>query len=265
MLCKNCHIEISTSNNFCSNCGAKVVKERITVKGLLVDFLNEFFGWDNKYLNTLILMVKSPDVVLGEYVDGVRKKYVSPFVFIAIGAALATLCYNLFVDEYLEMSRAFNSKELELFNSNMDFGDKTQAEYIEEQVKINNMVQNFMLKYFNIITFLFVPFYGFISYLVYRKPYNYGEHLIFTCYVQGTLFISSIVLFVSSLLISPYVFSLNIPLAVLFYLYAYGKLYKLSVGQSLGKLMVFIGVMAVASILMLLIATGVGVLISFLK
>tara|TARA_B100000780_G_C21101223_1_gene444376 strand:- start:799 stop:1599 length:801 start_codon:yes stop_codon:yes gene_type:complete len=258
MNCKNCLAIIPDQADFCSNCGAKVIKERITLRKLMHNFFDEFFGWDNKYLLTTFYLITQPQLVLGDYLNGVRKKYVSPFAYIAIGAAMATLIYNLFIDEYLEITRVYNYTEQQIFEADSSISEADKLSQLDESIQTNMMVQTFVIKYFNFLTFLFIPFYALISFIVYRKPYNFGEHLIIACYVQGFLFLTNIILFLLSLVISPYFFSFNVILAIVYYLYAYGKLYGLNVGQSLSKLMIFLGVMVVVSVAFFLLAIGIA-------
>ena len=44
----------------------------------------------------------------------------------------------------------------------------------------------FILRNFNIITFLFLPFYALLSKLTYTKPHNFGEHIVINSYILGT-------------------------------------------------------------------------------
>ena len=40
MQCRNCGTSLRTDYSFCPDCGAKVIRNRITIKNLLYDFLN---------------------------------------------------------------------------------------------------------------------------------------------------------------------------------------------------------------------------------
>ena len=64
MNCINCETELHEDQKFCPNCGAKIIKERLTVKHIWNTFADEFFGWDNKYILTMPLMLVSPESVL---------------------------------------------------------------------------------------------------------------------------------------------------------------------------------------------------------
>ena len=42
MNCKNCDLPLRTDYSFCSNCGAKVIRNRLTLKNLWYDFTERF-------------------------------------------------------------------------------------------------------------------------------------------------------------------------------------------------------------------------------
>jgi len=115
MNCKNCNHNIADTNQFCPNCGAKVVLERITTKKLWKDFAVNFFGWDNKYLVTLKKLILKPEQVFNGYFNGVRKRYVNPFAFLAIGTALAVLVFSALSDSYIQMMSDVNEQYMSFF------------------------------------------------------------------------------------------------------------------------------------------------------
>ena len=95
MNCKNCQEPLNENSQFCNNCGGKVVSQRITFKKLFVDFFINVFGVDNKFFLTLRKILTNPENVINEYLDGVRNRYINPFAFLAIGAGLSLLVFNL--------------------------------------------------------------------------------------------------------------------------------------------------------------------------
>ncbi len=250
MNCKNCQNQIKETQKFCSNCGAKIVINRISTRNIFKNFINDFFSLDNKYLVTIKTLILQPKLILKEYLEGTRKKYVAPFAFLAIGTALAMLVFNEFSDNYIEISNVVNEKQFDLIEGQFETTEKQRIESSELAIKI----QNYNLKYFNIFTLLIIPFYALIAFLVYRKPYNYGEHLIITCYAQGLLFLSTILFFILGIVINPTIYYLSIPIAIIYYLYAYGRLYDLTFGKILIKLLKFLGIM-------LILMLGFGVLV----
>ena len=137
MKCKNCHSEIEESCEFCPHCGAKVVRERITLKSIFRDFFNNFMGLDNKFLKTLIFLIIKPHIVISDYLNGVRKRYVAPFVFVAFGAALSMILFNSFSDEYIEVSKSVNELQFELIMDMYDIDIQDNEVYAKEYEKMN--------------------------------------------------------------------------------------------------------------------------------
>lgn len=91
MQCQNCSTIITQNGNYCPNCGAKVIRNRITMRNLITDFSEEFLSFDNKFLKTFIDLFKKPEVVIGGYISGVRKKYVNAISYFAIALTITGL------------------------------------------------------------------------------------------------------------------------------------------------------------------------------
>lgn len=243
MDCKNCQNNLTETSKYCNACGAKVVKERITVKRLLSDVSQNIFGWDNTYFFTIKALVLTPGHLLREYFDGTRKKYVNPFAFLTIGMAINLFSFNAFDTEFLSLMENTNRAQIEWFAKTLG-GPYASAEFQEKQLELSIDNSRFMLKYFNLLVVLLMPLYTFLAFLVYRKPYNYGEHLIVNSYVQGLSFLSTTVVFFVAILVHPAFYILTFLLLIFYYTYIYGKLYGLSKGQSVLKIIIFLGVLA---------------------
>ncbi len=275
MNCKNCSKSLSDQSKFCDECGGKVVHDRITFKSLLSDLFTNAFGWDNKYFVTLRSLIISPHILFKEYINGTRKRYVNPFAFFAIGAAITLLVFNQFSNDYLRISEELNEKQMEAMNNvlvpnlneslsenstkNTD-PDKikkiSSEELKEKQLELGNKIQKAILKYFNIVSFMLLPYYAFIAFLVFRKPYNYGEHLIMNAYLQGITFLFTTIFFLISLAVNPNIYFFGLALTITYYTYAYTRLYSLSWGNVIIKLLKFV-VFTLLSTVILVITGGV--------
>ena len=129
MKCKNCQAELVESSSYCHKCGAKVITKRVNTKSLLREFSVNFLGWDNSFLKTLKTMLIAPNEVISAYLDGVRKKYVSPFLFVAVGTAIAMLVFNSFSDEYFEFSNTIGQTQYEFIQDSYEDGSLSEEEY----------------------------------------------------------------------------------------------------------------------------------------
>ena len=92
--CKNCGATLTENQKYCSECGAKVVTERITFRSLFHILIQNVFGWDNRYFFTIRNLIVRPQVVLNDYLSGTRKKYVNPFTFFAIGVGILLIIFQ---------------------------------------------------------------------------------------------------------------------------------------------------------------------------
>lgn len=113
MNCKNCQDPLEENAHFCDNCGAKVIKSRITFKLLIIELFTNVFGVDSKFFITLKKMFTQPQEVINEYLIGVRKRYVNPFAYLAVGAAISLITFNFFSDDFIRINSSFNKAQNE--------------------------------------------------------------------------------------------------------------------------------------------------------
>lgn len=255
--CKNCTLEINETDSFCKECGAKIIKERITIKGLFSNFLTAL-GWDSNFFITLRYLLYQPQIVFEEYINGTRKKYTNPFSFFAIMTAVSLFIFSQYSEKLIELSTNTNLQQTELIENtitenkekNKDiemFGYKNEEEF-------KKGVMEFQMKYYNLFAFLLLPIYTLIAFIVFRKPYNYGEHLVINTYIQSVTTLLGALLFIFSILIGFNFFGTGVMIVpFLYYCFAYKKLNKLTIGQLLLKILKFIGIFLLLMIIVVLI------------
>jgi len=161
MNCKNCNLPLRTDYSFCSNCGAKIIRNRLTLKNLWYDLTERYFNVDNTFLKTLRHLFSKPEVVIGGYVDGIRKKYLNPISYYAIAITLSGLLFFLL--------KEFFSDQM-----NMDWMMPEAAENPNEEIFDNTA------KFQTVISLASIPVYALFSKLMFlkNKSYNYTEHII---------------------------------------------------------------------------------------
>jgi hypothetical protein len=243
MNCKNCHSDLKEKANFCYECGAKVIREDITLKQILRDFIVNFFGWDNSFFKTIRTLLVRPEVLIDEYLDGVRKRYMNPFVFLTIGTAISLFIFNSYSEVFIDSNAKISNFQMELMKDALG-EDFANSEEFQDEVKKNQEIAEesaeFTVKYFNVMTFIFIPFYAFLTMLVFGRKYSFGEYIIMTCYIQGILFYSTILFFALSIFLDYQLLTFSLLVTIPYYLYVFGRLLKLNLWQLLVKLLKFI-------------------------
>ena len=219
MICKNCKRLLPNQINYCTDCGAKVIRNRLTLRNLFDDFNQHFLNYDNTFLKTLIHLFTKPEAVIDSYINGTRKKYVNAIGYFTIALTFAGLqmyIINKFFPDALDFSTYNpNSSELET---------QTQNKIIE-----------YTREYQSIIMMFYIPIYALISKITFFniKKYNYTEHLVVYMYTQAQVTIVGFVFTIGALLLGmPFMFIgfLMLPLMVIYIAYCLKRLYNLSIG-----------------------------------
>jgi len=253
MNCKNCKSELNENDNFCNECGAKVIKERITVKSLFSHLLISL-GWDSNFFITLRYLISKPQIIIREYINGTRKKYTNPFTFFAISLAISLFVFNQYSEQFILMNTTMNIQQTNQLEDVSETITKNSNKGLEmlgfkNQTELNKSIAKFQLKYYNLISFLYLPLFTLIAFLVFRKPYNYGEHLVINTYFLGITTFFGVLSFVFSLISKFNILFYAIIFTFIYYSYAYKKLYELSFGGILLKILKFIGILLLVIII----------------
>ncbi len=120
MSCKNCSSTLLNHSLFCNQCGAKIVNDRLTIKGLATDLSNNLLGWDNKFFFTIKNLLLRPHVVFREYLGGTRKRYMNPFTILGLTTAIAIFLFNFFAEQYLALNIESNMQSISIMSNMME-------------------------------------------------------------------------------------------------------------------------------------------------
>jgi hypothetical protein len=227
MNCKTCNNPYENTAQYCSNCGAKIVSDRLSLKGTWEEFVGPFFSWDNNFWRTFIGLFTNPKDVLEAYISGARKKYFQPFSYIILYATIAVFFYKFFpLDIIFDYSEGFTKG----YNSTNSTGNVPK-------IDMKGFMETLM-SYYNFFVLLLIPIYALTSYIIFNKRgHNFFEHLVFNSYLQTNLGFISLVLQVVLVNIIGMSFGtysiLFLLLFILFTLYAFKKLYEQNIKQSL--------------------------------
>lgn len=210
------------------------------MRHLFEHFSETFFNYDNKFLQTFLLLFTKPEKVIRSYIDGGRKKYVNVITYFAIALTLSGI--HIFI-----LNKFFpNSMNMDLFFTNGS-----------EEIQRKSM--SFTQEYQSMLYMVFVPIYALISKIVFlnNKTFNYTEHLVINMYILAHVSILSVILtlFTTFLGIDYGVMSLVVIfLQTIYSAYAFKRLYNLPLRSIILKYLLFIVVSLILVIVLSLLS-----------
>lgn len=243
MNCKNCHTALLEEDDYCKSCGGKVIRNRLSFRNLFEHISETFFNYDNKLLRTLIDLFIKPEVVIGGYIDGTRKKYVNVISYFALAITVSGI-YMFIINKY--------------FPEVMDFSFMSAPGQEEFQKK--NMA--FTQEYQSILMMSYVPIYALMAKVVFfnLKKYNYTELLVIFLYIQAQISISSAILVISLAAIGLSTSILGmavIPLMVVYSAYCLKRLYGLDLFNIIIRSLLFCVVLGITLVIITIAMLGI--------
>ncbi|MEH6536323.1 MAG: DUF3667 domain-containing protein [Psychroserpens sp.] len=186
MDCKNCNTSLKETINFCPLCGAKLIRNRLTLKNIWSEINEQFISIDNKFFKTFIHLFTKPELVINGFIDGTRKKYINVIQYFAISLTLVGIqvfLMNTFFSEDMATALDF-FKPLE--EASKTKGNTFSTYPLGSFEEIN--------RYQSIIYIITVPLYTLATWLVYlvikpKKRYNFTEHLVLNLYYNAQVVI----------------------------------------------------------------------------
>lgn len=180
MDCKNCELPIRTDFSFCANCGAKVIRNRLTLKNLWYDVTERYFNIDNNFLKTFFHLFTKPEQVIEGYVLGVRKKYLNPISY--LGIALTLSGFTVFL-----LKRNLAKIDMDVFGVGVQANEGTEA------------IFNFTADFQALLFVLYIPMMAIASWMTFDdKKHNFTERIVIFSYALAHY---SIVIFIPSIII----------------------------------------------------------------
>lgn len=250
MLCKNCQLALNDDDQYCRSCGGKVIHNRLNLRNLFEHITETFFNYDNKLIRTLIDLIKRPQVVIHDYVSGVRMRYVNPISFFALSLTIAGLSIFIMKKFYMDA---------------MDFSYFFQNSSIYSEEFIANMNESTgnSLEYSSLIYSAMVPVFAIISAIIfYDKTYNFTEHVVLYLYSMSILSIFSVLIAQIVLLINPKFYLLfsfiNFPIMFVYHMILLKKLFKLNAWELVLRSMLAIFLIGFLYVAVILIGVVVG-------
>lgn len=257
MNCKNCDTVLKEQDDFCNSCGAKVIRNRLTVRNLFEHFSETFFNYDNKFLQTFIHLFSKPEAVIGCYIDGTRKKYVNVISYFAI--SLTVFGLQLFV-----MNTFFKDAfDLSSFNKSISSGFDSPEGFIQSQEQFQKTLSNYQ----SLIYILTTPLTAFITWLVFyitkKRNYNYTEHIVINLYYSAQVIIvttfSTILLMCFGLNFYTISFIFTF-LSFVYLAFIFKKLYGLKIQETIVNVLFFVLLYGLLFVLIMVITIIIAII-----
>ncbi|NND63351.1 MAG: DUF3667 domain-containing protein [Flavobacteriaceae bacterium] len=245
MECKNCAFLLKEDDTYCNSCGAKVIRNRLTLKNLWAEFIEKFFNIENTLVKTYITLFKKPEDVIHGYVSGIRKRYINVINYFALAVTISGI--QLFI-------------LLKWFKDRMDISPLVANSTPDGFVNVD-----WMYDYYSLVVLINLPIYAFIAYLVFYtlKKYNFTEHFVAMTYISAQYSITTafITLTTSVIGFNFYIVGSILNIFLMIYTaYCYKRIFKLSTGDILIRTLLFIGIAMVFLIIYSVLQIGVMIL-----
>ena len=243
MNCKNCERPLKEEETYCHYCGARVIHNRLTARGLISQLGEEFFNYDNRLLRTFIDLFTKPEVVIDGYIQGVRKRYANPVGYFTLMVTFSGL--------YLWVMQKFYPDVMQKLFAGLNES--------EAQLEATMEFNSFFFEYQSFIFFASIPLLALISKLVFLnvKRYNYTEHLVINIYAYSQASALSTLLSLATIWafeVYQYVAFLALPLQIVYYGYMFKRLYGMSLGRIMIKSLVFLLILMLLYLVFIVIA-----------
>ncbi|MCF7561442.1 DUF3667 domain-containing protein [Sabulilitoribacter multivorans] len=261
MTCKNCDTKLLDTQKYCFECGAKVIKNRLTLKSIFQDINSQFFNYDNKLFQTFKLLFTKPEEVIISFINGTRKKYINVIQYFAI--SLTLVGFQIFL---------MNTFFKDAYNIDMPFGNT--LENFPNQDKNPFSPQNFSYEevnnYQSLIYILSVPFSAIATWLTYfiigNRRFNFTEHIIINLYYSAQIVIVTAIITILFLC-----FGINFMLITglitivnfIYFYYVLKRVFNTSYLETLGSFfIILVFISAVFLTISLLLGLIIGILIA---
>ncbi|NRA93568.1 MAG: DUF3667 domain-containing protein [Psychroserpens sp.] len=260
MNCKNCGHELDLSKTYCANCGAKIIRNRLTIKSISADINQEFLNLDNKLLKTFAHLLTRPEAVINGYIDGTRKKYLNVIQYYAIALTLVGIqvfLMNTFFKEAMEM-------DPEMF---MPIKDLEGQE--------NNPFRDFGYSDFNnyqsVFYSLSVPLSAISTYLAYwvagLRQFNFTEHLVMNLYYTAETIIINAILIITLLCFDVDFMRINYissGIIIIYFFLVLKRVFKTSWILSIAMYLLVMAALGISFVVITLVGVLIGIAIIIL-
>ena len=287
-ICPNCGFRFdlqSPYTNYCPECGQENHDLNIPLKNLVKEFIDSVFNFDGKSVRTLKALIFKPGLLTVEFMLGRRASYVMPvrlYVFISFLFFLAISISSSQSGEsssgglsisfrgiYSKELRGLSDPQIDSLMTARNIETTAFSVYILRQIRRvesggERALAQLIIKGVSYMMFFLMPFFAFLVFIFYRKrAVNYLGTLVYSlhfhCYaflLMAALFLLSRIPFMSLLpLLTPVILAIYLHLSL-------RTVFKQPGIMALLKMLI-IGLLHVASVALLFLATVFASIILF--
>lgn len=217
MKCKNCNSIVR--KNFCSSCGQNTRVGKINYKSVVQELFQAVFYIRNGFLFTLKELFLRPGSTIRAYLDGQRKRYFKPVVYVIILSSFYYLSIRL-IGENTWLENVVAEK--------MEDVDNSVNISIEKEKVVVPELFIWLSKNYTYLILLSIPLFSLASWIAFwHFKVNYFEHFVINLYITGQqAFISAIILLINAPFKNDFLDFLSSFLAVLYVYFVYWKFFK---------------------------------------
>jgi len=146
MYCNNCEQQIADTCKYCPECGQKVI-EKITVKVLLSNFINNYLSVDSRFFKSFLPLIIKPGYTAEVFIKGKRLKYLHPvqfYLFVSLVFFLVLTAttgyqiqsYNNYIEKGFEKDRITITKN----TNNSDKKEGANIVYDFDHYKLDSLI-----------------------------------------------------------------------------------------------------------------------------
>lgn len=162
-VCLNCGAGVD--GRYCPECGQAASTGRLVARDVLHDVVGNLFQLDSKILRTVVGLTRRPGLVCAEYVAGKRVRYVAPFKYFLVAAALLLLT---------NLATGFDPMDL------------AGAGGSEKAREVQQVVASYASKHLDLAMLIALPFFvAAVRFMFRGSEHTYAEVSVFVLFVLG--------------------------------------------------------------------------------
>ncbi|MEN8250200.1 MAG: DUF3667 domain-containing protein [Bacteroidota bacterium] len=100
--CLNCGAEYEEKVNYCPHCGQENNHNKVSIGTLIIDFLNNYFSFDSKFVNSLLPFFFQPGYLTRKFTEGKRTSFVNPIRLYLIISLLFFFVFSMISSDIVE-------------------------------------------------------------------------------------------------------------------------------------------------------------------